>query len=307
MPDIAVVVVAYRSASTLADCLTSLLADPNARVTVVDNSGDARTRDLCAHVAATYPDRLTYDDPGLNLGYAKACNRGLAALAPRDLVAIVNPDVFLGRTLSELAALPEFRRGDMIAGRLRSPDSESALNARPGVSIAREIGKALVGTRAYRETALIVPDGHVHEVEQLDGALLLLQAGTWQDLGGFDERFELYYEDVDLCARVRRTGRCLLANSPWGAHIGGHSFRGSNGRAFVALRVSRTRYAMKWWRPLALARSSALLIAAVEWLTRSVTRQAEGKATRALAFRRVVEELRDAGSQHVLAQPGSDG
>lgn len=307
MPDIAVVVVAYRSADTLTDCLASILADPQTRVVVVDNADDQGTRDACTAVGRDHPDRFRYDSPGRNLGYAGACNRGLAALGASDLVAVVNPDVALSRPLSELASLPEFRAGDVIAGRLRSSGPDGALNARPAVSLGRELGKALVGSRAYRSSALAVPDGQVHEVDQLDGALLLLTAGTWRELGGFDERFELYYEDVDLCARVRRSGRCLLANTAWGAHIGGHSFRASNGRAYVALRVSRTRYLLKWWRPAVLARSAALGLAALEWLMRSLTRQAEGPVTRALALRRVVAELRHPGSQRVLTQPEAHG
>ena len=300
MPDIAVVVVAYRSAATLELCLASILADANTRVIVVDNSSDPDTRRLCALVAKTHPGRLIYDDPGVNLGYAKASNRGLAALEPFELVAVVNPDVALDRSLSELAAIPEFEPADVIAGRLRSPGSARSLNARPRVSIAREFGKALFGSRIYSQPELVVPDGRVHQVDQLDGALLLLSAVTWRRLGGFDERFELYYEDVDLCSRVRQMGRCLLANAPWGAHVGGHSFKRSDGRAFVALRVSRTRFALKWWHPEALARIAVLSVAVVEWLVRSITRQSEGQVIRSLALRRVAAELVDPGSQHSL-------
>lgn len=307
MPDIAVVVVAFRSSATLGDCLTSILADPGTRVVVVDNASDPVTRRLCGQVAADHAGRLKYDDPRLNLGYAKACNRGLAGLAPSDLVAVVNPDVALERSLTELSEQPGFGPGDVIAGRLVVPNEPTAVNARPPVTIARELTKALLGSRSYRQLNLRVADGGLHEVGQLDGAMLLMHTSTWRAVGGFDERFELYYEDVDLCARIRESGRCLLANSRWGSHVGGHSFRHSDGRAFVALRVSRTRYALKWWLPRWHARAAVLLITAVELLTRSLTRQPEGRDVRSLAVRRVHAELRDPGSQHVLLTRGTSG
>ena len=300
MPDIAVVVVAFQSSSTLRGCLTSILEDEATRVVVVDNSSDRATHDLCDRIAKDYPGRLSYDDPGLNLGYAKGCNRGFATLAPVDLVAIVNPDVSLEHSLSELAALRDFGARDVITGRLVSPTAPHSVNARPPISFARELGKALFGSRAYRLRGLPVPDGRVHEVGQVDGALMLLCADTWRRVGGFDERFELYYEDVDLCARIRESGRCLFVNRRWGAHIGGHSFERSDGRAFIALRVSRSRYALKWWHPRWLAGAAVRSITTMEWVSRTITRQPEGQVVRTLARGRVAAELRRPGSQQIL-------
>ncbi len=299
MTDLAVVVVAYRSADTLDACLTAILADPRAEIAVVDNAGDEATRQVCARLAA--PDgRVTYLDPGRNLGYARAANLGLAALGDRKVVAVVNPDVKLTGRVGDLLVAAGAGADDVVAGRLSSPLHPDSVNARPATTAVRELAKAVVGTRAYRLRGLPPPDGTVHAVEQLDGALLVMHGSTWARLGGFDERFELYYEDVDLCARVRANGTCLLVNRPWGEHIGGHSYRRSAGTAYIAQRVSRVRYARSWWRPAPFAAPSVLVISLLEYAVRTITRQAEGQRTRNRALRLVLDELRQPGSQQVL-------
>jgi GT2 family glycosyltransferase len=301
MAEVAVVVVAYRSAETLPACLEGILADPAATVVVVDNSSDPDTARLCAR-----PDlagRVSYLDPGTNLGYARAANLGLATRGDAPTVAVVNPDVRLTRRLTELLRTARPAARDVVAGRLTSPAHPDAVNARRATTPWRELAKAIRGSGAYRLAGLDTPDGGVHAVDQLDGALLVLAADRWAELGGFDERFELYYEDVDLCARVRTEADCLLVNTVWGEHIGGHSFRRSGGTAFAALRISRVRYARRWWRPRWLAASAVLAITLAEFAARSLTLRPEGQSVRNRTLGLTLAELRRPGSQWVLQPP----
>nr|WP_300144138.1 glycosyltransferase [Propionicimonas sp.] len=296
MAELAVVVVAYRSAETLRPCLEGILADPAAAVVVVDNSGDPATARLCA--APDLAGRVSYLDPGVNLGYARAANLGLSRRGDARTVAIVNPDVRLTRALTDLLRTARPAGRDVTAGRLVSPAHPDAVNARPATTPGRELAKAVRGSRAYRLPGLGAPDGSVHTVAQLDGALLVLGAERWAELGGFDERFELYYEDVDLCARAE--GSCRLVNTVWGEHIGGHSFRRSAGTAFAALRISRVRYARRWWRPRRLAALAVLVITLAEYAARSLTRCPEGQSVRNRTLGLTLAELRRPGSQWVL-------
>jgi GT2 family glycosyltransferase len=302
MAELAVVVVAYRSADTLQACLAGILADPVATVVVVDNSGDPATARLCA--APELASRVSYVDPGANLGYARAANLGLSRRGDAHTVAVVNPDVRLTRTLTDLlrAARPGPR--EVVAGRLTSPAHPDAVNARPATTPGRELAKAIRGSRAYRLPGLATPDGDVRPVDQLDGALLVLGAAHWAELGGFDERFELYYEDVDLCARAE--GSCRLVNTVWGEHIGGHSFRRSAGAAYAALRISRVRYARKWWHPRRLAVAAVLAITLAEYAARSLTLCPEGQSVRNRTLGMTLAELHRPGSQWVLRTPEHD-
>lgn len=296
MSSVDAVVVAYRSADTIGPCVASILADPGASVTVVDNAADPATQAACA----AFGDRVRYIVPGANLGYSRAANLGLHD-TDAPLVAIVNPDVELVMTLSNLAAAGRLTptSPDLVSGRLAGPPS---LNARPRVTIRRELMKALRGPSAYRLGPDLAP---LRSVEQVDGALMLLSRVTWADLGGFDERFELYYEDVDLCERVRRRGgRVLLVAGTAGNHVGGASSRVSGAPAFIALRVSRLRY-LRIWHGL-LGTSAALLIAVTEFLTRSLTARAEGLAARRGALTATWREARRPGSLAILAGASPD-
>lgn len=297
MPDLAVVVVTYDSSETIGACLESILFDASARVVVVDNASDPATAAICAQ--QQFAARVSYLDPGANLGYAKAANLGLAELAGRDTVAVVNPDVRLTRTLSELLDVARPERKDVVAGRLAS-SVPGAVNARPATTPLRELAKAILGSRAYRRVEPPLPGTRVRAVDQLDGALLVLRADRWAELGGFDERYELYYEDVDFCARIRHDGACLLVWEEWGEHIGGHSYQRSGGTAYQAMRVSRVRYARRWWQPQALGLSAVLVVSALEFAVRSLTRQAEGQRVRNRALRSVLAELWMPGRVQVL-------
>ena len=296
---IGAVIVTYRSGVTIADCVSGLLRDPDVTIAVVDNSSEALCRSACETIATANPGRVTYVDPQANLGYAKAANRGVGTLGSLDYVAIVNPDTLVTRSLSELVSRAQSTPYTLVAARLDSGQDGHA-NARPRLTLWRELLKALAGSRAYRNPRrLRSPDGRLHKVGQLDGAFLMCSARTWESLGGFDERYELYYEDVDLCRRASSLSGSLLLNESWGIHRGGESFGRSGGTAFVALRVSRVRYLRRWYGQ-ALGFSMAALIAALEFASRSLTAQGEGGQTRRLALVMQTQECLAPGSVQVL-------
>ena len=298
-PSIGVVVVAYRSADHIGSCLRSILLDDAVQVVVVDNSGDAKTAAICESLRLAH-GRISYVDPGRNLGYGRACNLGLAQVAGSDYVAVVNPDVSLSRSLSSLVALVDWSQVTIAAGRLTVPRGRSgSMNARHMFGLRREFAKAGLGTRVYHLPATYLGSTQ-GRAEQLDGALLVLSREGWGALGGFDEQFELYYEDVDLCRRANQVHGCLLLYETWGEHVGGASFRRSAGLGYVALRVSRVRYVRKWYHPAVLASGAALTIVVLESLVRSITFQAEGAGVRYKALVCSIRELLRPRSVRVL-------
>lgn len=291
---VGVVVVAYLSAATIEACVGSCLGDPAvAALVVVDNSSDPATEELVHHWSDA---RVTYR-PAENLGFAAGCNTGAAAVpAGVEWLAFVNPDVELERRLGELVGLPEVAGACVVGAQVESPRSPGVPSARRGVSTTRELTKAAVGSRAY---ALEPLGERAVRVDQVSGALLLIRRTDFVRLGGFDERFELYYEDVDLCARAAALGGCVFVPRRWGRHVGGVSAAAASGAAYVAGRVSRMRYLRKY-RPGLATELALMAMAGVEAVSRTVARGSEGPNARAAALRAQWREQRRPGAVRAL-------
>lgn len=197
-----VVVVNYGSHALLADTLVATLAaDPSARAVVVDNySGDGE-RDAVVRLAAE--QGWAVELPDTNLGFGGGMNLGVAR-ALRDgatRVLLLNPDaVVRPGGLAALGAALDRDPLTMAAPVVVRPDGSPFSSGTTDLSL-------LDGTmRATRRR----PAGSTAPVlEWLSGACLALTAELWAATGGFDDRYFLYWEDVDLSLRVQRAGGSL--------------------------------------------------------------------------------------------------
>jgi len=274
-----VVVVAFRSEGIIRRCLAPLLADEGVdRLVVVDNSSDSVTAEICQSLVAG--PRLVYLASD-NVGYARACNLGASLMShDAEFIAIMNPDVILHRTLSELADRTRGLAGSVFSAVLEQ--GHGAVNARPMADPRHELCSAVFGSRVYATYAVSAARPVFERVPQIDGSLLLVPTHEFRSLGGFDERFELYFEDVDFCRRANLRGGCHLLLEEWGSHVGGASFAMAGASPFLTLRASRVRYLLKWYgRRGALL---ALLVALLEYIARVLTGAAPSRRilTRAL-------------------------
>jgi N-acetylglucosaminyl-diphospho-decaprenol L-rhamnosyltransferase len=207
---VAVVVVNYESGPALARCVARLRQQDPAELVVVDNgSRDGSLDELRRRV----PD-IEIVDPGANLGYGAAANRGAAATsAPALLVCNSDLEVSPG-SLAALTAVLDGRPDCGVAGPLiRDADGRRYPSARRFPSMIDAAGHALLGlfapdnrfTRSYHLADLAVGSAP-REVDWLSGACLLLRRGAFDEVGGFDESYFMYAEDVDLCWRLARAG-----------------------------------------------------------------------------------------------------
>src|SRR5450830_1550179 len=147
------VVVAYRSALLIRECLEGILADPRVECVVVDNSRDSETANIVAMLTDTSNGRVTYVDPGANLGYSRACNLGVRHMpSDVDFVAIINPDVKLEVKLSQVLTASGMPPDWTIVSGCLATEGESTGcgNARPLVTIGREVATSVRGSAAYR-------------------------------------------------------------------------------------------------------------------------------------------------------------
>jgi N-acetylglucosaminyl-diphospho-decaprenol L-rhamnosyltransferase len=285
-----VVIVAYHSAATLGRLLESVPGD--ASVVVVDNASEPET----AAISGAHGAR--YIDPGQNLGYSAAVNRG-AALLNQEFLLVLNPDVELCGDPRRAAHALEDSSVLGVVGALESADGRIAGNIHPVVTSRRELWRGVVGWRAYRFDSRRDGDGPV----QVDGAWMLFSRDSWVRLCGLDERYELYFEDVALAHRIRELGgRFAVLADVVGRHAGGASAARSDGVAHLLLGVSRVRFyhlSGVTRFPRILGVSTSLL----EFASRSIALRPEGFRLRARALRLQLREATRPGSVWLLGPP----
>jgi GT2 family glycosyltransferase len=222
---VTIVIVNFNGGANLLRCLASLAAQTRLpeRIVLVDNGSDDGSLAACRAFLAARPqlaERTTIDAVGDNLGFAAGSNRGIAA-ADTELVALLNPDAFpeprwLEALVAAAAAHPEcaaFGSRQMLVGRPGTLDG--------------------IGDR-WHVSGLAWRDGHGRRLRPADlepreifspcAAAALYRRAAVVAVGGFDEDYFCYGEDVDLGFRLRLAGHA--ARSVPDAvveHVGGAS------------------------------------------------------------------------------------
>jgi GT2 family glycosyltransferase len=210
-PSLDVVVVSYRATALLRDCLRSLLDNPpsgSMQVHVVDNASGDGTAEMVRREFAQV--RLTVNDA--NLGFGAANNIGiLPGGAP--YVLVLNPDTRLtpGALDSLLALMEERPEVGMAGPRLELDDGSFDHASRRGFptplgALGHFTG---LGRREGAPGALAqyrAPEVDAGPVDAINGAFMLIRRAALQQVGGFDERYWMYMEDLDLCYRFAEAG-----------------------------------------------------------------------------------------------------
>lgn len=285
-PAVSVLVVNYHAYDELDACLTSL-RDQRPReveVIVVDHDTEDGRRRLLEQRHPT----VRWVPRAVNPGFAAGVNLASRQATGRYLY-LVNPDAIAQQdTAARLAAwLDEHPRVAVVGSLVLDPDGSIQGSARrfPDVSTAFG-GRTTWMTRWFpgnRVTRRNVLTGvHVRtpiQVDWVSGASMMIRRTAFDAAGGMDEGFFLYWEDADLCRRLRDAG--------WGTtyhpgasvtHVGGRSSRSST-RSIVAFHQSAYRYFRKhagpigvFARPIACAALNLRLI--IKLLSRLVARDA---------------------------------
>ncbi|MCR3746146.1 glycosyltransferase family 2 protein [Lentzea californiensis] len=273
-----VVTVTYSPGETLApfvDTLAKATTRP-AQVILADNGS---TDGVPESVAASH-SHVTFLPTGGNLGYGGGANRGVAALGPDvGWVLISNPDIEFspGSVDALIDAAARWPRGGMFGPLIREPSGEVYPSARLLPSLGRGVGHALFGavwksnpwTRAYRQEKAPVE----RSAGWLSGSCFLMRREAFDSVGGFDERYFMYFEDVDLGERVGAAGWLnVYVPDAEVTHIGGHSTARSSDRMLrehhrSAYRYMADRHAGVVWAPFRVVLKAGLA-ARVKILTR---------------------------------------
>jgi N-acetylglucosaminyl-diphospho-decaprenol L-rhamnosyltransferase len=244
--------VCYEPGSLLLDCVRSLLADDSAgpfEVVLVDNGSKDGS---VAAAGAAYPQARVVRSPG-NVGYSRAANLGIAA-TDAPIVAVMNADLTIEPgTAAAMVDRLEHEPGLAAVGpRVRNTDGSDYPTGRRVPSVQIAVGHGLLGlwwptnpfTRRYRE--LDADRGAARDVDWVSGCAVWLRRDALDDIGGWDERYFMYMEDIDLCWRLRRAGyRIAYESAGEVEHVQGASTRRRPYRMLIEHHRSAWRFARR--------------------------------------------------------------
>jgi len=206
---VSAVVVNYKARDHLVECVRSLRAEGIDDVVVADND----SRDGSKEALARADHNARFLETGANMGYGTAANRG-ATLTVGDLLLVCNSDVVLepGAVKAMAAVLDDDRRVAIVGPRVENLDGTLYPSPRTFPDLGMAVGHAFLGqvaprnrfTRRYR--LLDWDHGRTLDADWVSGSCFLVRREAWVALGGFDEAYFMYAEDVDLCWRAKRAG-----------------------------------------------------------------------------------------------------
>jgi N-acetylglucosaminyl-diphospho-decaprenol L-rhamnosyltransferase len=235
------VIVNFNAGDELTRCVDSLQAEDVHHIIVCDNGSSDDSLQTLKNAFSDIPvEHLP------NPGYGAAMNHG-ARLLDTEVLFILNPDVVIrpgcvSALLQRLDASPELA---MVGPRIENPDGSIYPSARRFPSFVDGIGHALFGmfnqtnrwTRRYK--MLDWGHGSYRQVDWISGSAMFTRRRAFDDVGGFDEAYWLYMEEVDLCWRLHQHG-WRIAFEP--AAVVVHMVGLSTGKSPEAFRIIRSHH-----------------------------------------------------------------
>ena len=204
------VIVNWNGGDHLSRCLASLRdfgGESVDRIIVVDNGSTDRS----LTVAYATPG-VTVIETGENLGFAKACNLG-ARRATTDFLLFLNPDAAVGAgvidSVVSFMTAPQSTGVGICGVQLLDEDGRIA---RSCARFPTPVGLCLAAVglgRVFRGSGMLMEDwshDQTRDVDHVIGAFYFVRRAVFEELGGFDERFFMYLEDLDFSLRARRSG-----------------------------------------------------------------------------------------------------
>lgn len=202
--DTSVVVVTFNNAHSINGCIESILkSDPGVEIVIVDN---ASTDDTLIRLNK-FKNQLKIIKCKGNVGFARGCNLGVRDSSGQYLI-FLNPDSevivphSLSRLVKSLIRHPQF---GLIGPRIIFPDGQVQPTVRNMPTLTRAIKEYILGIKGSYD--FFTPNCHsICEVETVVGACMVIKRSLFNSIGGFSEKFFLYYEDIELCQRLRMRG-----------------------------------------------------------------------------------------------------
>ncbi|MBK8981379.1 MAG: glycosyltransferase family 2 protein [Ignavibacteria bacterium] len=220
-PEVSVVIVTWNSGGEIARCVNSVIKNSgniNTEIIVVDNNSTDNTKEKLEELNNSNGNKITLIYNTDNRGFTKACNQGLK-MSGGECIFLLNPDTEL--TEGSL---------DILTSKLNSEKSYGAVSPK----LLNEDGTIQKSCRTFPEYAdmffemillsSLFPKSKVfsrwkmnyfdhdseREVDQPMAAALLIKKSAAEEIGFFDERYKMFFNDVDICKKISDNGYKII-------------------------------------------------------------------------------------------------
>lgn len=225
-----IIIVSYFNGKEIFDTIENAALQNEAKKIIIVNNGNQN---------AIYSKLLEYEsqyakikiiNSNENIGFGRACNLGASDIFDGNLL-FLNPDAILEKDALKKLVPDNFPKKAIIGGHIKNPDGSEQKGARRGELTILSAIISFLGLGKSSNQSSVFHDFNWHkmplpdeiiEVKNISGAFFTIDAKEFHALGGFDEKYFLHVEDIDLCKRMRNAGGKVFFNPHSTAiHIGG--------------------------------------------------------------------------------------
>lgn len=246
---VSVIIVAWNAEEIIADAVCSCIMSPQvSQVIVVDNNSQDNTLTILNGLSS---EKILVISSRSNLGFGRACNLGVL-FANNEYILFLNPDTKLSDETIEIA-LATLEDGIAEVVGAKTVDDGGAVHR----SCARfpnlrmllidSLGLSKINPHIFK--GYFMNDwNHLDSryVDHVIGAFYFLKRELYLEVGGMDERFFLYYEDLDLSNKIKENGGRIYYNSEAVCfHEGGGTSKAIKAKRLFYVMDSRVKYAFK--------------------------------------------------------------
>lgn len=273
MTDLSIIIVSWNVADLLAACLDSILNNtPDGLAVEIIVVDSASSDDTVARVRDHYP-QVKLLPQAENLGFTRCNNIGLAASGGR-YVMLLNPDTeIVGDALTLMVDYLD-QNGDvgLIGPRTLNADGSTQSTRRrfPSLPVLFLESTWLqpFAPRAMLDNYYITdaPDDATFDIDWAQGSALMARRAVYEQIGGLDEGYIMYSEEVDWCRRAKNAGwRVVYLGAARIIHHGGQSSQQEAARSHIHFQQSKLRYTRKYHGRLAAQVLRAFLFLNYGW------------------------------------------
>jgi len=259
---LSIVILCWNDLAVISNCLQSIFAGSSLTDFEVIVSDNGSTDGSVEYIRKTYPAAQVIEN-GANLRFSKGNNVGIER-STGEYVLILNPDTIIheGALDRWVAFADEHPEAGAFGCRVLNPDGSYQGSAQPFPSL----GGDLIGALYLRPLTRLLPSlpsdtytrwngDSERTIDWQCGCCVMLRRDVLKSIGGFDERFFYYYEDVDICHQVWKTGYTVRYTPDVTiTHLGGQSTQRAPHAFEIDKYRNRYRYFYKYYGPTGASR-----------------------------------------------------